>query len=237
MKTNDYKAAAEALQNADAILLSASNGLSIAEGYHIFADNEAFEQYFSEFKKYGVRNIITGALSSFPGHDKFMAQLHKYMIDDYNGSGVFRDLLDLVNTKPYFVVTSNGDTHFQINGFDPQRIFEVEGNFFGLQMQSPEWQAQNRRFQEFIGKYQNVVVLELGIGARNQIIKAPLMQLVAQRPDYQFITLNMPREINVPAEISDRSIALTGDIAATLKEVKQYEIRNVQTEPERKTGI
>lgn len=230
MLTNDYRAAAETLQNADAILLSASNGISIAEGFHIFADNEAFEQYFGEFKVYGVRNIIQGALSSFPGHDRFMRQLHKYMVEDYDGSEVYRDLLSLVENKPYFIVTSNADTHFQINGFDPDRIFEVEGNFFTLRMQTPEWQAQNERFQNFINQYENVVILELGIGAQNRMIKAPLMRLVAQQPAYRFITLNMPQEINVPADISDRSIALTGDIAATLKEVKQYEIGNLSAE-------
>ena len=34
--------ACHALRQADAILIGASNGLSIAEGYNIFADNEMF---------------------------------------------------------------------------------------------------------------------------------------------------------------------------------------------------
>lgn len=34
--------AKSALRSADAILIGASNGLSISEGYNIFADNEMF---------------------------------------------------------------------------------------------------------------------------------------------------------------------------------------------------
>ena len=36
--------AQEWIAQADAILIGASNGLSIAEGYHIFANNEMFYQ-------------------------------------------------------------------------------------------------------------------------------------------------------------------------------------------------
>ena len=34
---------AEDIRNADAIIIGASNGLSIAEGFHIFADNLWFQ--------------------------------------------------------------------------------------------------------------------------------------------------------------------------------------------------
>lgn len=49
------------IENADAILIAASNGLSISEGYHLFADNPAFRELFSDFRtKYGIRCIIQG---------------------------------------------------------------------------------------------------------------------------------------------------------------------------------
>ena len=38
----DYQAIAEKIKQADAVLIGASNGLSITEGLHIFADNKAF---------------------------------------------------------------------------------------------------------------------------------------------------------------------------------------------------
>ena len=40
----EYKEIAAKLKEADAILIGASNGFSISEGLHIFADNQAFEE-------------------------------------------------------------------------------------------------------------------------------------------------------------------------------------------------
>ena len=36
---NEIQQAAQAIVRADALLIGASNGLSIAEGYHVFANN------------------------------------------------------------------------------------------------------------------------------------------------------------------------------------------------------
>lgn len=222
LKTNDFKAAKELLDGADAILVTASNGLSIAEGYHIFADNEPYRRYFGKFReKYGTNCLIRGVFTPMSKDDKaeYMATVHRYLIEDYHGSKVMEDLLALLEDKPYFVVTSNGDTHFQMNGFDADRIFEVEGNFDGLEERSAEWEAQRQRFARFVqeNKDRNVVLFELGIGSRNGLIKAPAMEMAAGNPTWRFITMNMPQEINVPAALAGRSIALTGDIAANFE--------------------
>ena len=47
-----YKEIVNKLKEADAILIGASNGFSISEGLHIFADNEAFEEVFGD----GIRS-------------------------------------------------------------------------------------------------------------------------------------------------------------------------------------
>ncbi|WP_283584220.1 hypothetical protein [Limosilactobacillus difficilis] len=61
---NDAKAV---IDKADAILISASNGLSISEGYNIFANNDDFKKHFSAFQdQYGVQNIIQGAIGKLP---------------------------------------------------------------------------------------------------------------------------------------------------------------------------
>ena len=55
----DWNLIAQKIKEADAILIGASNGLSITEGLHLFADNEAFEKLFGDFKrKYGLRCIL-----------------------------------------------------------------------------------------------------------------------------------------------------------------------------------
>ena len=47
----DWNPIAEKFREADAILIGASNGLSITEGLHLFADNATFERLFGDFKK------------------------------------------------------------------------------------------------------------------------------------------------------------------------------------------
>ena len=221
---NAIEKAQQLLRTADAVLISASNGLSISEGYNIFANNAAFRHYFGEFSaEYGITSILQGAQAYLPrdAHRAFMAKMHQYFIDDYHGAAQFRQLKQLVGERDYFVITSNADQHFQLNGFDPHRLWEIEGNFFGLQMQSPEWQAQQQACHDFLQRYadKNLVQLELGIGAANQLIKQPLMEMVAAHPRWHYLTLNLPAEINIPSSIADRSLALPGDLKETLAEL------------------
>ena len=218
------QAAKQLVAGSDAILVSASNGLSIAEGYNIFSDDANFQYYFKEFKsKYGITGLIQGVFATLPAndHQRYMQAVHQFLIDDYQPTQVFADLKKLIGDKDYFVITSNADTHFQLNHFDQQKIYEVEGNFDGLTVNSSDWKQQQARFQQFVADNQDkrVLQLELGIGARNQMIKLPLMQLVGQVSDWHYLTLNMPKEINVLPAIKNRSIALSGDIQRTFKEL------------------
>lgn len=212
------------IDQSDALLISASNGLSIAEVYNIFADDDNFEKYFGHFNiLYGIDSLIQGVFAQIPtlDHQEFMRKVHQYLIDDYQKTEIFAMLQQIVNQKDYFVVTSNADTHFQLNGFDPEKIFEIEGNFDQLEMQSPQWQKQKQRFDQFINDYadKKVVQLELGIGSRNKLIKQPLMKAVGQLTSWNYVTLNMANEIMIAPEIKSRSIALPGDIETTFKDL------------------
>ena len=47
------------------------------------------------------------------------------------------DLKAIVGDKDYFVVTSNGECHFELCGFDPDKIYEIEGNWLTMQCARP----------------------------------------------------------------------------------------------------
>ena len=47
------------------------------------------------------------------------------------------DLKAIVGEKDYFVVTSNGEGHFELCGFNPTKIYEIEGNWFTMQCARP----------------------------------------------------------------------------------------------------
>ena len=217
--------AAETIARADALLIGASNGLSIAEGYHIFADNEMFRRQFGDFQqKYGIRNVIEGCFYHYPtmnDRQEFLDRLVRYWVKDYRPSQVMKDLLAIVNGKDYFILTSNADTHLELSGFDAERVFEVEGTFEDM-LHNRSIQDKSQEVNTFLDHYhgKRLVILELGIGKRNRMIKLPLMQLAADEPHATYITLNLAPELYIPDAIAHKSIGLEGDIAVTLGELK-----------------
>ncbi|MCM1356311.1 MAG: hypothetical protein NC212_07900 [Staphylococcus sp.] len=224
--TNDINKARGLIAGADALLIGASNGLSIAEGYNIFADNDMFRRDFGEFRsRFGIRSVLDGLFFRYPTpsdrHD-FLSKLVKDWVTDYTPSEVMLNLKSIVGDKDYFIVTTNGDTHLEESGFNPDKVFELEGTFVQL-LEGKPIADKSAELNSFISKYcgKNLLVLELGIGSRNRMIKEPLMQFVAQNPSMSYITLNLPHEIYIPSQIAGRSVALTGDIADTLRQLRQ----------------
>lgn len=217
--------AVQAIRQADALLIGASNGLSIAEGYHIFASNEMFRRQFGDFQqKYGIRNVIEGCFFHYPqekDRQEFMNRLVRHWIKDYRPSQIMKDLLAVVGDKDYFILTSNADTHLELSGFAPDKVFEVEGTFEDMLHNRP-MQDKSKEAKAFLDRYhgKRLVILELGIGSRNRLIKLPLMQLVAREPQATYITLNLAQELYIPGGIAHKSIGIAGDIAVILHEIK-----------------
>ena len=222
----EIQQAAQAIKDADALLIGASNGLSIAEGYHIFANNEMFRRQFGDFQqKYGIRSVIEGCFYHYPNEkdrQEFLHRLVQYWVTDYRPSQVMKDLLAVVSDKDYFILTSNADTHLELSGFAPGKVFEVEGAFEDMLHNRP-MQDKSQEVNAFLNRYhgKRLAILELGIGSRNRLIKLPLMQLVAREPQSVYITLNLAQELYIPNEIAHKSIGLVGDIAVTLQKLKE----------------
>ena len=214
--------AAQVIQSASALLIGASNGLSIAEGYNIFADNALFQEQFGEFRtQYGFRSVLQGCFFEYPDPQerrRFFERLVQLWITDYTPGPVMRALRSLVGNRDYFIETSNADRHLQKAGFAEDKVFEIEGNFATMMDQT---RTENRTMElgRFINRYsdKNLVFLELGIGSGNQLIKEPLMRLCATLPNSFYLSFNLPEEIFLPRYIADRSLAVTGDLARTLQ--------------------
>lgn len=269
-----YNEIIKKIQEADAILIGASNGFSISEGLNLFADNEAFEDLFGDFKrKYGISNILHGSFAKYPTEEEkwaFSSRLANHYSGKYTGSKNTEALKKIIGNKPYFFVTSNGENHFELAGFNKEQIYEIEGSWKYMQCSNachktlyPAFElmkemnenekdgkvpshlvphcpkcgenmqlnvaldnnfipdeAANQRLQSFIEKYHNkkLVVLELGIGMRNQMIKAPLMNLVTYEPNSTYITLNKG-EVYIPMQIAEKSYGLDGDMTELLNKI------------------
>ena len=101
----------EALETADAIVIGAGAGLSTAAG--LTYDGERFERYFFDFKdRFGIPDMYSGGFWPFPDEETRWAWWARHIyfnryIDP--PKPVYKDLLELVKEKDYFVITTNVD--------------------------------------------------------------------------------------------------------------------------------
>ncbi len=276
MTVTDMNRIAEKIKDADAVLIGASNGLSITEGIHLFANNQAFQNLFGDYqRKYGLQNLLSGMLGRWPSEEEmwgFWSRMVDHYSNRYEPSDAMKDLRAIVGEKDYFVVTSNGEQHFEKAGFDDDKVLEVEGDWLHMQCANGCHQERygwselahemaakqvdgkapaeliphcpkcggpmipnmaagrsfiskpgvEENFQKFLEKYhgKNLVILELGIGWRNQLIKAPLMRLTAEEPNAIYVTINLG-EIYITDNIREKSFGLDGYLEPILHELRR----------------
>lgn len=79
-----------------------------------------------------------------------------------------------------------------------------------------------KHFEAFLARHhgKKLVVLELGIGPRNQLIKAPLMRLVDMEPNAVYITINLG-ELYIPENIREKSFGVDGHLGEVLSRLKK----------------
>lgn len=125
--------AAREISDAQAVIIGASNGLSISEGFNVFADNKWFREGFGDFRsRYGIRSVIEAASFPFPSDEAywgFWSRLINMKTFGEPLSQALRSLSSIVGKRPCFIVTTNAEGHFQQAGFEDSRVFEMEGGF------------------------------------------------------------------------------------------------------------
>lgn len=274
---NIYQEIRKIVNEADGVLIGASNGLSISEGYNLFADDSWFRENMGDFRsRYGIHCMIQGmAFPYFSQEEKwiYFSRIIKGKCIQNEPSQIMKNMNELVKEKDYFVVTTNGEDHLIPAGFLSERVFEMEGKLTemscsngccddvyssketalriaeaekkreGLDKFLPKcpkcggnmevnygesssfidqrsWQKKAAGYREFVNRFRGkrLVVLEFGVGRRNQMIKVPFMQLVSVEPLAKYITFNK-EEIYIPQEIQNKSIGVDQDISIALEKI------------------
>lgn len=132
----DLKKVDALLHKADTIIIAASNGFDIADGYNQFACDEEFLRIFGDYyHTYHLRSIIQGLMARWPTDTErwhFLKRLIAYGYKDYRPSPTMRALKEIIAQKPYFIITCNCNGHFERSGFSAQALFETEGSFSRL---------------------------------------------------------------------------------------------------------
>lgn len=127
---------ARMLRDADAVVIAASNGFDISDGYNQFACDEAFLERFSDFHRaYGLTSMLQGLMARWPTDEArwaFLARLIDYGYRSYSPTPVMQTLDRITANKPRFVITCNCNSRFVKAGFARDSAFETEGSYARL---------------------------------------------------------------------------------------------------------
>lgn len=128
---NKIAMATEKLREADAIVIGAGAGLSAAAGLDYSGDG--FKNEFADYiRKYHFPDLYTSSFYEFPTEEERWTRWARHI--DYirlrpDAMPLYVKLYDLVKDCNYFVITTNVDAQFRKAGFNPNKIFEVQGDY------------------------------------------------------------------------------------------------------------
>lgn len=112
----------------------------MSESAGIHYSGEKFERDFKDYiKKYKITDLYTSSFYPFKTEEERWAYWSKHIYFSYyenKKTQTYQDILSLVKGKEYFVITTNCDGQFLNNGFDPNRVFEVQGSYSKLQCEN-----------------------------------------------------------------------------------------------------
>ena len=135
----DVERLSRALDNADAVVVGAGSGLSIAAGFTY--SGSRFKTYFGDFiDKYGFTDMYSAGFYPFETLEEQWAYWSRHIW--YNRyvdapKDTYRKLFRLLDGSEFFVLTTNVDHQFQQAGFPKNRLFYTQGDYGLWQCSKP----------------------------------------------------------------------------------------------------
>lgn len=124
------------IQEADKIVIGAGAGLSAAAG--LTYSGTRFQVLFKDYiARYGMPDMYSAGFYPFATPEEKWGYWAKHVYHNRyqpDGLALYQDLYQVIKDKDYFVITTNVDSQFVKSGFNPERLFEVQGNY-------GEWQC------------------------------------------------------------------------------------------------
>ena len=138
MDTTQIEAAARAVREADALLVTAGAGMGVDSGLPDFRGTEGFWQAYPPFKALGLEFEELANPAWFDRDPAVAWGFYGHRLNLYRATvphAGFDVLRRWASGKGAgaFVFTSNVDGQFQKAGFDPQRVVECHGSIHHLQ--------------------------------------------------------------------------------------------------------
>lgn len=216
-----------ALAEADLIIIGASNGLDMAEGLNLFRADAHFREAYGDLAQTdGIGCILQGLASPDANvRRRWAERFHQKEYLEYEPSPLMNGLRHLTEHADTFVITCNIDGHFACAGFNEDRVLETEGSIRTSiderRLAHPDnlAVAQIEELERLVRVHRNskVVILELGVGLRNDVIKRMLAQIANVSEHATYIVFNYSQAI-APDALCE-TILVDGDMAPAFEEI------------------
>lgn len=123
--------AEKAILEAEYIVIGAGAGLSSAAGIHYSGPD--FRNSFKDMiDRYGFSDLYTSSFYPFRSEEEKWAYWSRHIYYARfapESLPLYKKLLELVQGKEYFVITTNVDGQFIKAGFPEEKVFEVQGDY------------------------------------------------------------------------------------------------------------
>ena len=119
------------IAEADYIIIGAGSGLSSAAGID-YAGADFRREFREWINRYGITDLYSSSFYPFETEEERWACWAKHIwFARYQPEAkpLYKQLLELVKDKDYFVITTNVDGQFEKAGFDTERIFATQGDY------------------------------------------------------------------------------------------------------------
>ncbi|MGT2716056.1 SIR2 family NAD-dependent protein deacylase [Streptococcus respiraculi] len=119
------------LAEADAVVVGIGAGMSAADGFTYIG--ERFETAFPDFiEKYGLLDMLQASLYQFADLEEYWAFQSRFVVLNYLDQPVgqaYLDLKEMLETKPYHIITTNADNAFAAAEYDMDKVFHIQGEY------------------------------------------------------------------------------------------------------------
>lgn len=135
----DLKQAKKWINDADAIIVAAGNGVAQMEGLDMLESTRFVQDYPEIAKTYHVKTIADALDKKFATWDEqwnFWSKLINQYSLEYKPSSAMKSFFALLKNKNYFIATSTYAHFFENAGFDEKKIFNMFGDWTRMQCSS-----------------------------------------------------------------------------------------------------
>lgn len=132
---NIFKLAA-LIKQSKAILILAGAGMSVDSGISQFRGNNGYWTKYLSFNNEEINYQDLMTHQSFIDNYEKSWRLINQLKKDFNNAtphNGYKQLLEMIEAKEYFVITSNCDEQFQKGGFNELGILEIHGSIYNIQ--------------------------------------------------------------------------------------------------------